>query len=66
MYEYVRLLHVSYEVAKHFGALSGTQIYIATGGLGYEGFLDAVCRLTEKDSAVTYGAQMTDIDAVRT
>ncbi len=65
IYVYNRILHVSYDVAKHFAALAGKQVYIATGGLGYPGFLDAVCRLTEKDPAVTY-PPTSDVDGVRT
>ncbi|MFK7973219.1 MAG: hypothetical protein AB8F95_22815, partial [Bacteroidia bacterium] len=51
IFNYVRLLRVSYEVIKTVDSTA----YICTGGLGYSSFLDAVLRYTDNpvDGSVT-------------
>jgi hypothetical protein len=61
IFEYNRLLHISYVVAKR----ASQNIMVATGGLGYEGFTDAICRYTERDPALTY-TNTVDLDNVNT
>ncbi len=50
---YVRLLRITYEVVKSLSPSS----YVATGGIGYPSFLDAILRNTDNPSA---GAVSTD------
>lgn len=51
IYDYIRLLRVSWEVIKYLDP----DAYITTGGIGYESFLDAVLRNTDNpvDGSVT-------------
>lgn len=51
IYDYVRLLRVSWEVIKYIDP----DAYVTTGGIGYEAFLDAVLRNTDNpvDGSVT-------------
>jgi len=51
IFEYIRLLRITYEVAKK----ADPTCWIATGGLGYTSFLDAILRYTDnpKDGSVT-------------
>lgn len=43
IFSYIRMLHVSYEVIKKVDPTA----FVATGGLGYESFLDGVLRYSE-------------------
>lgn len=43
LFDYVRLLRVSWEVIKYLDPTA----YVTTGGIGYESFLDAVLRVTD-------------------
>lgn len=43
IFSYIRMLHVSYEVIKKVDPTA----LVATGGLGYESFLDAIVRYTD-------------------
>ena len=51
IFEYIRLLRITYEVAKKIDPTC----WIATGGLGYTSFLDAILRYTDNpaDGSVT-------------
>ena len=51
IFEYIRLLRITYEVAKKVDPTC----WVATGGLGYTSFLDAILRYTDnpKDGSVT-------------
>ena len=46
IFAYIRLLRVTYEVAKHVDP----GCFVAIGGIGYESFLDAVLRYTDNPS----------------
>ena len=66
IFEYIRLLRITYEVAKKIDP----SCWVATGGLGYTSFLDAILRYTDnpKDGSVTdefpaYGGAYFDCDA---
>ena len=43
IFEYIRLLRVTYEVVKKYHP----EAYVATGGLGYDSFLDCIMRYTD-------------------
>ena len=65
IFEYIRLLRITYEVAKSVDP----ECWVATGGLGYSSFLDAIMRYTDnpKDGTVTeeypaYGGAYFDCD----
>ena len=51
VYRYVRMLRITWEVVKHYQPTA----YVAPGGLGYPGFLDALLRYTDnpRDGAPT-------------
>ena len=51
IFEYIRLLRITYEVAKKLDP----NCWVATGGLGYTSFLDAILRYTDNpiDGSVT-------------
>ena len=66
IFEYIRLLRITYEVAKKVDPTC----WVATGGLGYGGFLDGIMRYTDnpEDGSVTrkypaYGGAYFDCDA---
>ena len=66
IFEYIRLLRITYEVAKKVDPTC----FVATGGLGYPEFLDAILRYTDNkdDGTVTtdypaYGGAYFDCDA---
>ena len=66
IFEYIRLLRITYEVAKKVDP----DCFVATGGLGYTSFLDAILRYTDnpEDGTVTrkypaYGGAYFDCDA---
>ena len=66
IFEYIRLLRITYEVAKKVDPTC----WVATGGLGYSSFLDAILRYTDnpQDGSVTkeypaYGGAYFDCDA---
>lgn len=66
IYEYIRLLRITYEVVK---AVDPTA-WVATGGLGYPYFLDAILRYTDEpnsgivtDEYPSYGGAYFDCDA---
>ena len=66
IFEYIRLLRITYEVGKK----ADPSCWIATGGLGYTSFLDAILRYTDNpiDGSVTddypaYGGAYFDCDA---
>lgn len=66
IFEYIRLLRITYEVAKKVDP----NCFVATGGLGYTSFLDAILRYTDnpEDGSVTkdypaYGGAYFDCDA---
>ena len=66
IFEYIRLLRITYEVAKKVDP----NCFVATGGLGYTNFLDAILRYTDnpEDGSVTrkypaYGGAYFDCDA---
>ena len=66
IFQYIRLLRITYEVAKKVDPTC----FVATGGLGYTSFLDAIMRYTDnpKDGSVTwdypaYGGAYFDCDA---
>ncbi|KAG4100866.1 hypothetical protein H8356DRAFT_1035389 [Neocallimastix lanati (nom. inval.)] len=43
IFSYIRLLRITYEVVKKYHP----EAYVATGGLGYDSFLDAILRYTD-------------------
>ena len=49
IFEYIRLLRVTYEVVKKYHP----EAYVATGGLGYESFLDCIMRYTDNPNGGT-------------
>ena len=51
IFEYIRLLRITYEVAKK----ADPSCWVATGGLGYTSFLDAILRYTDnpEDGSIT-------------
>ena len=51
IFHYIRLLRISYEVIKYVDPTA----YVATGGIGYAGFLDAILRNTDNpvDGSIT-------------
>ena len=51
IFQYIRLLRITYEVAKK----ADPTCWVATGGLGYDNFLDAIMRYTDnpEDGSVT-------------
>lgn len=57
IYDYIRLLRVSWEVIKYIDP----DAYITTGGIGYESFLDAILRNTDNpvDGSVTAAYPLT-------
>lgn len=66
IFEYIRLLRITYEVAKSVDP----DCFVATGGIGYSEFLDALLRYTDnpEDGSVTneypaYGGAYFDCDA---
>ena len=66
IFAYIRLLRITYEVAKKVDP----NCWVATGGLGYPSFLDAIMRYTDnpEDGTVTrkypaYGGAYFDCDA---
>jgi hypothetical protein len=66
IFEYIRLLRITYEVAKKVDP----ECWVATGGLGYTSFLDAIMRYTDNPDGgkVTneypaYGGAYFDCDA---
>ena len=66
IFEYIRLLRVSYEVAKKIDP----NCWIASGGLGYPQFLDAIMRYTDNpdggkvtDEYPAYGGAYFDCDS---
>ena len=66
IFEYIRLLRITYEVAKKVDP----DCFVATGGLGYTNFLDAIMRYTDnpEDGSITrkypaYGGAYFDCDA---
>ena len=66
IFEYIRLLRITYEVAKKVDP----DCFVATGGLGYTSFLDAILRYTDNPEAGTvtrkypaYGGAYFDCDA---
>jgi len=52
IFEYIRLLRITYEVAKKVDP----ECWVATGGLGYTSFLDAIMRYTDNPD----GGKVTD------
>ena len=65
IFAYIRLLRITYEVAKK----ADPTCWVATGGIGYTSFLDAILRYTDnpKDGSVTseypaYGGAYFDCD----
>ena len=66
IFEYIRLLRITYEVAKKVDP----NCFVATGGLGYPEFLDAILRYTDNpdggqvtDDFPAYGGAYFDCDA---
>ena len=66
IFEYIRLLRITYEVAKKVDP----ECWVATGGLGYPSFLDAIMRYTDNpdggkvtDQYPAYGGAYFDCDA---
>mgnify|MGYP002625096206 FL=1 len=66
IFEYIRLLRITYEVAKKVDP----DCFVATGGLGYSEFLDAILRYTDNpdegkvtDEYPAYGGAYFDCDA---
>ena len=66
IFEYIRLLRVTYEVAKSVDP----DCFVATGGIGYSEFLDGILRYTDNptDGTITndypaYGGAYFDCDA---
>ena len=66
IFEYIRLLRITYEIAKKVDP----DCFVATGGLGYTNFLDAIMRYTDnpEDGSITrkypaYGGAYFDCDA---
>ena len=66
IFQYIRLLRITYEVAKKLDPTC----FVATGGLGYPEFLDAILRYTDNpnDGSITadypaYGGAYFDCDA---
>ena len=49
IFEYIRLLRITYEVAKK----ADPECFVATGGLGYPEFLDAILRYTDNPNGGT-------------
>ena len=66
IFEYIRLLRITYEVAKKVDP----ECWVATGGLGYTSFLDAIMRYTDNPDGgkitpeyPAYGGAYFDCDA---
>ena len=66
IFEYIRLLRITYEVAKKVDP----ECWVATGGLGYTSFLDAIMRYTDNpdggkvtDEYPAFGGAYFDCDA---
>ncbi|ORX86474.1 hypothetical protein BCR32DRAFT_265004 [Anaeromyces robustus] len=49
IFSYIRILRVTYEVVKKYHP----EAYVATGGLGYDSFLDAILRYTDNPNGGT-------------
>jgi hypothetical protein len=66
IFQYIRLLRITYEVAKYVDP----NCFVATGGIGYSEFLDAILRYTDNpnngeitDDYPAYGGAYFDCDA---